>query len=49
VLEAAELLKDHLDVTVLIKRRRHRAGRVTEFPVVKAVSARPRANSARSS
>jgi ferredoxin len=35
-IEAAELLKDHLDVTVLISKPRHLAPRrVTEFPVVK--------------
>ena len=36
VLEAAQLLKDHLDVTVLIKRPAGMAPvRVTEFPIVK--------------
>src|SRR5262245_52267608 len=38
VIEAAELLKDHLDVTVLIKAGGELAPRrVTEFPVVKGV------------
>ena len=49
VVEAANLLKDHLDITVLIKD----AGavppmRVTEFPLLKGRSNPPRAISARS-
>ena len=42
-IEAAKLLKDHLDVTVLIKPAAEIAPpRVTEFPVVRGVSARQR-------
>ena len=48
-IEAAELLKDHLDVTVLIKPPADVAPpRVTEFPVVKGTIRPPRAISARS-
>jgi hypothetical protein len=49
VIEAAELLKEHLDVTVLIKAGSELTPRrVTEFPVVRASSAPRRAISAHS-
>ena len=49
-LEAAQLLKDHLDLTVLIKPPADVAPpRATDFPVVKGIIRRPKATSAHSS